>query len=135
MIHCKETSSKISQIFIWTSLSTGEHHLKLKLVESFYHYFFYCWNRNPLPGSEPFYFKALDSKHFNFFNVTNDGILLEKDPNQDRMEFWNNIFDEFKYLWNTDFNFHLVWSTDPQFQRHLNKLYYIIAVLRKLLIW
>lgn len=47
-----------------------------------------------MPGGEPFCFKASNSENFNFFNITNDGIVVEKDPYQDRMEFWDNIFYE-----------------------------------------
>lgn len=60
-----------------------------------------------MPGSKPLYFKTSQSKHFHFYNVTTEGVLEEKDPHGPRMEFWNNIFDEYKYLWNTNFNFHL----------------------------
>lgn len=69
---------------------------------------------NPMPESAPLYFKTSDSSHYNFFNVTNDGIFMQEDPNHDRMEFWNNIFNEFKHLWNTTFDFNLwtsVWAS------------------------
>lgn len=70
---------------------------------------------NPIQTeSEPFYFKTPDANHFKFFNITNDGILMQEDPNRDRMEFWNDIFNELKHLWNTTFDFSL-WEN---FQRH-----------------
>lgn len=61
---------------------------------------------NPMPHSgRPAYFK---SQNFNFYNITNEGIFLEKDPYHSRMEFWNGIFDEYKHLWNNTFDFHLI---------------------------
>lgn len=60
-----------------------------------------------MPDEEPLYFKTSDSNHFHFFNVTTKGVFKEIDPHGDRMEFWNNFFDEYKHLWNTTFDFHL----------------------------
>lgn len=60
-----------------------------------------------MPDDEPFYFKSKKSNHFYSFNITDYGISIIKDPYRYRMEFWNDIFDDYKHLWNTTFNFHL----------------------------
>lgn len=60
---------------------------------------------NPMPGSEPITLRNPNTDHLYFYHITNDGIRIEKDINRDRMEFWNDIFNENKHLLNTDFDF------------------------------
>lgn len=61
-----------------------------------------------MPISEPFELKTPGSSQFNYFKITNDGILTKSHPMRDREEFWDKIFDEFKQNWNTTFDFHSV---------------------------
>lgn len=60
-----------------------------------------------MPDHEPLHFKTGKSHHFYFYNITDDGILKAKDPYRTRMEFWNGLFNDYKHLWNTTFDFHL----------------------------
>lgn len=69
--------------------------------------FVYIIISNPMPDREPYFFKSRNSNHFNVYQITNYGISMAKDLNRERMEFWNDIFDEYKHLWNTTFHFYL----------------------------
>lgn len=49
--------------------------------------------------------------HFDFINITNDGIRINEDAEiRTRMKFWDNIFDEYKNLWNSTFKFNFNYS-------------------------
>lgn len=61
-----------------------------------------------MPNRKPVGFHNPNSNHLYFYDITNGGIRVEKDPNRERMEFWNKFYDEHKQLMNTDFNFSFV---------------------------
>lgn len=65
-----------------------------------------------MPRHKPMYFRTRKSHHFHFYNITDEGIFKAQDPNHSRMVFWSDIFNEYKHLWNTKFNFNLVWRTN-----------------------
>lgn len=60
-----------------------------------------------MPDKKPLLFKTPESKNFNYLDFTNDGIFQKINPIIERIKFWNNIFEDYKYLWNTTFNFNL----------------------------
>lgn len=65
-----------------------------------------------MPETAPSYFKTRNTQHFNIYNITNNGIFMEKDVIDERVEFWNDIFNDYKHLWNVTFDFHSVWISD-----------------------
>lgn len=56
----------------------------------------------------PLEFKFPEPDQPHYFNVTNEGFLLNTNPEQHRITFWDNIFEHNKQQWNTTFNFHSV---------------------------
>lgn len=56
---------------------------------------------NPLPDSEPITFvtTAANETQYNYFDITNDGIVIKTNPNYDHMQFWNGIFDQYSVHW------------------------------------
>lgn len=67
----------------------------------------YILNRNPMPDKDPLEFKQPE---LYYFNVTNEVISLKNimNPEQHRITFWDNVFDQNQQQWNTTFNFHTV---------------------------
>ncbi|XP_031622611.1 esterase B1-like [Contarinia nasturtii] len=60
---------------------------------------------NPIPENEPNEFVASQTRQFNYFDVTNEDIFLKTNPELERIEFWDKIFEINKQIWNTSFNF------------------------------
>lgn len=58
--------------------------------------------RNPLPDAEPILFgsmKAAKTIQYNYLDITNNGIESKLNPNRERIEFWNEIFDKYSVHW------------------------------------
>lgn len=62
---------------------------------------------NPVPNAEPFSFIKPNSNHYNVYDLTIDGVQMKEDLLRNRMQFWNNIFNDYNHLWNTSFKFNL----------------------------
>lgn len=63
------------------------------------------WNRNPIPSNEPVEFYNATTNQFKYYEIANEGIFVRKDENRERIEFWDNLFNEFKNHWNINFDF------------------------------
>lgn len=50
-------------------------------------------------------FKTPNSNEYMYYDISNDGIFLRVDENRQRIEFWNNLLNEFKGYWNITFDF------------------------------
>lgn len=58
---------------------------------------------NPTPkniSTESIQFKPLNatSNQYDFVKLTNDGLVAGINPFSERMEFWNQLYQKFKYL-------------------------------------
>lgn len=44
-------------------------------------------------------------ENFNFLDITNKGVIVKSNPNRERIEFWDDIFDTYSQHWQTrEFN-------------------------------
>lgn len=64
-------------------------------------------NSNPTTEGGAIEFKTLGSKQLNYFDITNDGIFA-RILNRNRTNFWDDIFNEYKQYWDTQFDFQSV---------------------------
>lgn len=63
--------------------------------------------RNPSTDGEPVVFgvSTQNESQYNYLDVTNDGIIVKSNPNQEHIEFWNGVFDLYSAHWQTrEFN-------------------------------
>lgn len=76
--------------------------LKICVRFSLLSIFFSSLYRNPLPDAEPILFgsmKAAKTIQYNYLDITNNGIESKLNPNRERIEFWNQIFDKYSVHW------------------------------------
>lgn len=59
-----------------------------------------------MPSREPAEFFNQETNQFKYYEITNEGISVRADESRDRIEFWNNLYNEFKHHWNLTFDFH-----------------------------
>lgn len=64
-----------------------------------------CHSRNPVPDQEPIEFKSNDSDQYNYWDITNEGIVLKPNLYKSQMDFWdaivgiNQTFDKNNFVW------------------------------------
>ena len=58
-----------------------------------------------MPANDPAKFYDSTTNQFKYYEITNDDILVKTDENRDRIEFWDNLFNEFKHHWNITYDF------------------------------
>lgn len=67
-----------------------------------------CHFRNPLPDVNPTEFQQrgkTKNMPYNYMDITNNGIETKTNPNRQRIEFWNDIFEAYSVHWQTrEFN-------------------------------
>lgn len=61
-----------------------------------------------MPESEAHQFDLSRTAELEYFDVTNEGIFAKTNPERDRVEFWDRIFENNKEVWNTNFSFYAV---------------------------
>lgn len=61
--------------------------------------------RNPMPDREPIEFKSKDIVQYNYFDITNEGIVLKPNLYKRQMDFWDEIvglnqtYDKNNFVW------------------------------------
>lgn len=65
-------------------------------------FYFHFKSRNPFPNSNErlnnLTTTAVKTK-FNYFDITNDGLVMKTNPNEANHKFWNDIFEEYSQYW------------------------------------
>lgn len=79
--------------------------IEIFFVICYYKKCVFFFNRNPIPSNEAAEFYDPATKQFKYYDITNDGIFVRRDENRDRIEFWDNLFNEFKHNWNITHDF------------------------------
>lgn len=64
--------------------------------------------RNPIPDASPIEFQQrgkTKNTPYNYMDITSNGVETKTNPNRQRIEFWNDIFEAYSVHWQTrEFN-------------------------------
>lgn len=73
------------------SLNMGKQNISYFSESFFLKPFLVFVARNPMPDREPVEFKPKDSVQYNYFDITNEGIVAKPNLYKSQMDFWDEI--------------------------------------------